>query len=139
MRIKQYIVTYNNNDVLNKCLESLLPTFTNSSKADYECFIINNHTNFYIDDKFKEFVTIIHNNLRPDSSTGHLSRNWNEAIINGFDNLNNPISDILITNQNDCEFQPNFLEEIIELHKKYSFVQFGAGDNFISYKILTEE
>lgn len=135
MKIKQYIVTYNNNAVLNKCLETLIPTFEKYSKDEYQCFIINNHSNFSIDDKFKNYTIVLDNNLRPDFSTGHLSRNWNQAIVNGFVDLNNPDCDILITNQNDCEFDGDFIPKLIELHKKYSFIQFGAGDHFMSYKV----
>jgi hypothetical protein len=133
MRVKQYIVTYNNKEVLNKCLESLFPLFKKYSKEEYQVYIINNHSNFHMDSKFQPYVKVLHNVLRPDFSTGHLARNWNEAIINGFKDLNNPDCDILITNQNDCEFDGDFIPNLIELHKKYSFIQFGAGDHFISY------
>jgi hypothetical protein len=135
MKIKHYIVTYNNNTILNNCLNSLEYSLQNYTKDYYEVFIINNHSNFSIDSKYEDRVFVLHNNLRPDFSTGHLSRNWNQAIINGFQNINNPDCDILITSQNDCEFESNFIENLIELHKKYSFIQFGAGDNFISYTI----
>jgi hypothetical protein len=133
MRIKQYIVTYNNKEVLNRCLESLFPLFEKYNKEEYQVYIINNHSNFYMDSKFEPYVEVLHNVLRPDFSTGHLARNWNEAIINGFKNLDNPDCDILITNQNDCEFDGDFIPNLIELHEKYSFIQFGAGDHFISY------
>jgi hypothetical protein len=135
MKIKQFIVTYNNNEILNNCLESLSTVFDKYTKDEYEVFIINNHTNFQIDKKFEEYVTIIHNHTRPDFSTGHLSRNWNQAIINGFVDLNNPDCDILITNQNDCEFDGDFIPNLIEFHKSYNFIQFGTGDNFVSYTV----
>jgi hypothetical protein len=135
MKIKHYIVTYDNNTILNRCLESLWNVFNKYSTDEYQCFIINNHSNFSIDDKFKEFVTILNNILRPDFSTGHLSRNWNQSIINGFVDLNKPDCDILINSQNDCEFDGDFIPNLIELHEKYSFVQLGAGDNFMSYTV----
>lgn len=133
MKIKQYIVTYNNRKVLDACLESMIPAFETSSKDEFEVFIINNHSNFSMDEKFKDCVTVLHNDVRPDFSKGHLSRNWNQAIINGFVNLNNPDCDIVITNQNDTVFHPNYLDEVIELHKTYDLVQLGAGDSFLSY------
>ena len=133
MKIKQYIVTYNNEEVLNKCLESIFPLFEKYNKEEYQVYIINNHSNFHMDSKFEPYVKVLHNELRPDFSTGHLCRNWNQAIINGFKDLNNPDCDILITNQNDCEFDGDFIPNLIEWHKKYSFIQFGAGDHFISY------
>lgn len=133
MKIKHYIVTYNNKYILNNCLESLLPVLEKYSKEEYQLYIINNHSNFSIEEKFHKYVEVLHNSVRPDFSTGHLSRNWNQAIINGFTDLENPNCNIVITNQNDCEFDGDFIPNLIEFHKQYSFIQFGAGDNFISY------
>jgi hypothetical protein len=132
-RIKHYVVTYDNFTVLNRCLQSIFPALKKYSGNDYQVYIINNHSNFYIDSKFEPYVKILHNELRPDFSSGHLARSWNQAIINGFKYLDNPDCDILITSQNDCEFSNDFIPNLIELHKKYSFIQFGAGDYFISY------
>jgi hypothetical protein len=133
MKIKHYIVTYNNNEVLNTSLESIFSSLCNYSKDNYKVYIINNHSNFWIDSKFEPYVEVLHNVLRPDFSTGHLSRNWNQAIINGFVDLLNPDCDIVITSQNDCVFKDDFIKNLIELHKNYDLIQFGAGDNFISY------
>ena len=135
MKIKHYIVTYNNNIILNRCLQSILPLFSKYTPDEYSVYIINNHSNFNIDSIYEPYVHVLHNSLRPDFSTGHLSRNWNQAIINGFRDLNNVDCDILITSQNDCEFDGDFISNLIELHKKYSFIQFGAGDNFMSYTV----
>ena len=71
--------------------------------------------------------------MRPDFSTGHLSRNWNQAIIHGFKNLQNPDCDILIHSQNDVKFYKGWLEKIIKLHKTFDFFATGAGDCFCSY------
>jgi len=133
MRIKHYIVTYNNEEILNGCLESLSTVFEKYTKDEYQVYIINNHSNFKIDSKFEKYVEVIHNELRPDFSTGHLSRNWNQAILHGFKDLKNPDCDILITSQNDCYFEGDFIRNVIKWHETYSFLQQGAGDNFISY------
>lgn len=133
MKIKHYIVTYNNNDILNSSIESIISYTSNLIGIEYEISIINNHSNFELNIDFKNKVRVLHNELRPDFSTGHLSRNWNQAIINGFKDINNPDCDILITSQNDCKFEKDYVTNLVELHKKYSFVQLGDGDNFISY------
>ena len=86
MKIKLFIVTYNNALELNKTLTSLFKSDLNA--IDYEVFIINNHSNFSIDEQFEKNVAILHNVLRPDNSTGYLTRNWNQALILGFGNLN---------------------------------------------------
>jgi hypothetical protein len=131
--IKHYIVTYNNNEVLNTALQSLIPTLKSYDKSQYKLFIINNHTNFSISEYFVDKVEVLHNQTRPDFSTGHLTRNWNQAIINGFVDLNNPNCDIVITSQNDTTFTENFLERVLEAHKSYDVVQLGAGDSYMSY------
>jgi hypothetical protein len=107
MKIKHYIVTYNNNEVLNISLESIFNTLCKYDRDEYKVYIINNHSNFLIDPKFEAYVEVLHNMVRPDFSTGHLSRNWNQSIINGFADLSNPDCDIVITSQNDCIFIDN--------------------------------
>lgn len=133
MRIKHYIVTYNNEEILNGCLESLSDVFKKYTKDEYQVYIINNHSNFKIDSKFNNRVEVLHNTLRPDFSTGHLARNWNQAILHGFKDLKNPDCDILITSQNDCYFKGDFIRNVKKWHETYSFLQQGAGDNYISY------
>jgi len=133
MKIKQYIVTYNNSFQINETLKSIFNSLSEEELNILDLNIINNHSNFKIDEKFKNKVNILHNNLRPDFSTGHLSRNWNQSIINGFKNLLNPDADILITCQDDTRFQKNYINNVIENHKNLDLVTFGYGDNFVSY------
>lgn len=133
MLIKHFIVTYNNNDVLNTSLQTLKPTLERYDNTQYQLFIINNHSNFKMDDWFTNKVIVLHNQTRADFSTGHLTRNWNQAIINGFVNLKEPDCDIVITSQNDTTFTPNFLEEVMKNHINYDLIQLGAGDTFMSY------
>lgn len=131
MKIKLYIITYKGHNRLNKTLETL---FTSDFiEHDYKVFIINNHTDIRLDEKFKNKVTILHNVLRPDFSNGHLSRNWNQAIINGFQDLNSPDCDILCHAQDDTFFSKDWVKKIQEVHKKYTFAQFGEGDQLCSY------
>lgn len=133
MKIKQYIVTYNNRIQINNCLESIFSKLSNDELSILDVYVINNHSNLNIDAKYLDKITILNNDLRPDFSTGHLSRNWNQAIINGFKDLNSPDCDIVITNQDDTLFKENYINKIIELHNRFDLIQFGWGDNFISY------
>lgn len=132
-KIKIFIVTYNQPKLLNDCLESIFLKSNHQELSNVQIFIINNHSDFFIEEKFHDKVTVLHNTLRPDFSTGHLSRNWNQAIINGFADLNNPQCDILVTCQDDTVFSNHFISKIIKLHQDYDFVTVGAGDNFVSY------
>lgn len=133
MKIKQYIVTYNNSLQINNCLDSIFSKLSKEELSVLEIYIINNHSNLEINKEYLNNITILNNDLRPDFSTGHLSRNWNQAIINGFKNLKNPDCDIVITNQDDTIFKENYINQIIELHNSFDLIQFGWGDNFISY------
>jgi len=129
-KIKLYMVTYNNEENLNLTLHSL---FLNT-KIPIEIYVINNHSKFRLFKIFEPFVTkVLHNVLRPDFSTGHLSRNWNQALILGFENLKEPKADIVIGCQEDTIFYPSWLENLLKLHEKYSFITYGWGDNFMSW------
>ncbi len=131
MKIKFYIVTYNRFNELNKTLESLFNTDIN--KYNVEIFIINNHSNFKINELYLNKVKVIHNTLRPDFSTGHLSRNYNEIFLHGIKDLDNPDCDILIHSHDDNLFKLTLFSELIEYHKKYSFITFSWGCGFCSY------
>lgn len=132
MKIKIFIVTY----LGDKRLPITLPSIFNSDikSFEHEVILINNHTKLIIPEEFKDKVSIINNNLRPDWSTGHLARNWNQAIINGFKSLTNPDCDIVVCSQDDSEFKKDWASKCVKLHEKYSFIQNGHGDQFHSYK-----
>jgi len=127
-RISIYIVTYRNPVDLNKNIASIL-----ASGVHARIFIINNHSQFYLEPEHEKAVTVLHNNLRPDFSTGYLSRNWNQALIHGFRDLNNPASDIVVTVQDDVIFKADWCRNLIDLHCRYNFITMGLGDAFCSY------
>lgn len=132
MKIKLYLVTYNRIEILNSTLNSL---FASNIPSNLEINIINNHSNFSLKEEYSNSIKVLHNSLRPDFSTGHLSRNWNQAIINGFKNINNPDADIVITCQDDTNFNFDWLNKLINYHSHYNFITQGAGDCFCSYTI----
>jgi len=135
MKIKAYFVTYKNNDELNKTLMSFKES--GITNYDYEINIVNNASDYpvVVSDFFGLKYRIIKNETRPSFSTGHLARNWNECLIDGFRDPENPDCDIVILSQNDNTFHPNVIDMLVEAHKKYSFIQNGAGDSFHSYTI----
>jgi len=128
MRIKHFIVTYRNNRLLKDAIDSI---FVNVTEHERFVFVISNHS----DDRYDgpHPVQFLRNETRPDFSTGHLSRNWNQAIINGFVDLKQPNADILILSQNDCKFEKGYLDACLQLHETYDLVTYGAGDNCVSY------
>lgn len=132
MKIKLYIVSYNNSPDLIANLDSI---FQSNLFILPEIIIINNHSQFYLPPELLRRVKVLDNHLRPDFSTGHLSRNWNQALINGFKDLNNPDCDLVMHCQDDTIFDKDWLRKVIELHQTFNFVQAGIGDNFCSYQV----
>jgi hypothetical protein len=134
MKIKAYFVTYDNDLELNKTLK----TFEKSGikNYDYEIKVINNFRDApVLLDDVKLQVEVINNNTRPSFSTGHLARNWNECLIDGFKDLLNPDSDIVILSQNDVQYNEDVIDSLVECHKDYSFISAGCGDAFHSYTV----
>lgn len=134
MKIKIYFITYKNDTELNLTLKSFEKS--GIKKYDYEIKVINNfrESNVELDDIDLK-IQIVNNNTRPSNSTGHLSRNWNECLIDGFGSINSPTSDIVILSQNDVQYNEDIIDTLIEYHQKYNFITFGAGDAFHSYTI----
>jgi uncharacterized LabA/DUF88 family protein len=132
IKISLFIVTYDNDKILQERALSSIDSSEIPENAELQITIINNFGHLNLPEKFK-YIKIINNEARPDWSTGHLARNWNQGLLHGFKNLNNPISDIVVLCQNDVSFLPNWVENLIELHKQYEFIQMGGGDEFHSY------
>ena len=59
---------------------------------------------------------------RPDWDLGNLARSWNECLLHGFKDLNNPDAKIVVTMQNDIVLHKNWATNVLKLHKKYTFV-----------------
>ena len=97
--LKVYIVTYKRSDILNDTLDKLFKSDF-SEVENTEVTVINNHTSFSLDEKFKNRVRVLHNQLRPDWSNGNLAENWNQALLDGFRDLSNPDSEYVVTLQN---------------------------------------
>jgi len=132
--IKVFIVTYRRNKILNKTLDILLNKTDFSSIPKTEVNIINNHSDFHLNEEFVDKVNVIHNNARPDWDTGNLARNWNQSLVHGFKDLNNPETKIVVTMQNDIVLHPNWATNLLKLHQKYTFITGCLGDNVISYR-----
>jgi hypothetical protein len=128
MMVSIYMVTYRNPIYLNKNIASIL-----ASGADVRINVINNHSEFVLDPRHRDAVTVLHNTVRPDFSTGHLARNWNQALLLGFQDLKNPACDIVITVQDDVIFKVDWFSRLLDLHRRYSFITMGIGDAFCSY------
>lgn len=138
MKVKQYIVTYNNSEILNNwILKSMFESLSESELSITDTTIINNHTNFIINSEYVDRgVKVIHNVLRPDFSTGHLARNWNESVIHGFKSLTDPDCDIVILMQHDTIVEKNYIDKLIDIHNKgITFYTAGSGDQFMSQTV----
>ena len=131
MRVKHFIVTYKNQCLLKRGLD-VINSQSIPEGVEYELYVINNHDYLYpMEDSS---ATILNNVVRLDSSTGHLSRNWNQALMLGFEDLNNPKADIVMLSQGDCLFKDGYLNMVLKGHERFDFLQQGRGDEFHSYK-----
>ena len=134
MKIKIFIVTYRNEELLKNNIESILNS--DVKNKNFEIVVVNNYTTEFHLQNYCDTnaVKVLHNYLRPDFSTGHLSRSWNQCIINGFKSLTNPDCDILVLAQDDNLFLPHWSSYLIEAHTTLDFITMGGGDQFHSYK-----
>ena len=135
MKIKIYIVTYKGHKRLGQTLDSLFRSDIGNHK--FEVNVINNHSDIRLPSEFfrKRELSVINNLLRPDFSSGHLSRNWNQALVNGFESLTNPDCDIVVCSQDDSIFHPAWASRLTFLMEtqEYDFVHGGHGDQFHAY------
>jgi len=131
-QMKIYILTYKRSDMLNDTLSKLFNSDFASVK-NTEVNIINNHTKLKINSVFQDKVNVLNNVLRPDWSNGNMAENWNQALVNGFVDLNKPDCRYLVTLQNDTAVHPNWYANLMQLHKKFNFVVGRYGDNLVSY------
>lgn len=132
--IKVYIVTWKRNDVLGELLDDLFENSTFKDYEDCEVNIINNHSDFSIDEKYIDKVKVHHNMCRVDWSTGNLAADFNFALIDGFRDLKDPDSAIVVTMQNDAVLHPNWADCIIDQMDNYDFLVGYLGDNVVAYK-----
>jgi hypothetical protein len=136
MRFALFVVTYKNDDILLRCLSSVQSELNTLNGNDsFKVTVINNYGEISLSEEFS-FVNIINNTARPDFSTGHLSRNWNQCILHGMKNVNNPECDVLILAQNDIVFKPGFIVNIKNHLLHFNYITFGDGD---ALQIMTIE
>jgi len=130
-KIKIYILTYKDPTSLKNNLNSLFSSNTNFK--DIDIHIINNHSEiFELAPEHKEKVTVHQQSLRANWGCGHPARDWNQAIVQGFKDLNNPDCDQLILCQDDCIWDSNWWQKLQQIHRQFTLYQCSWGDCFIS-------
>ena len=132
--MKVFIVTYKRPKVLNETLDILFNKTDFKLIKDTEVTIINNHSEFVLNKQFEDKVRVLHNMTRPDWDVGNLARSWNECLLHGFKDLNNPDAKIVVTMQNDIVLHKNWATNLLKLHQKYTFITGLLGDNIVSYR-----
>lgn len=129
--IKIFILTYRAPQDLANNLNSLFSS--KASKDRYQVHIINNHSeDFYLDKIYENRLSVHHQTLRANWGCGTPARDWNQALVLGFKSLITPDCEQIILCQDDCIWEPNWLESLDEIHKTYDFYQCSWGDCFIS-------
>lgn len=132
MKIILSIVTYKNEEHLNRNLQSLYAS--DITKFNFKVEIINNHSYFILHDEFKHKVKVLNNSLRPDWSTGHITKDYNSALVRNFVKLSNPEVDWVITVQDDVIWKPNWATELFGRaeHHNLNFITSGIGDSIVA-------
>ena len=106
----------------------------------FQIHVINNFDNArlptHLMRHFGITLFVIENTVRPDYSTGHLARDWNTGLVQGFRDLDQPASRVVVLLQTDTEVSPRFASKLNDLHFKQGleFIQEGAGDEFQSFR-----
>jgi hypothetical protein len=126
MKISIFIVTYKNDNLLNKCIKSIFDA--NKTNDIIKTNILNNYSTIQIDPLFQDKVQVIQNDGIPSFSTGHLARSWNQCIMHSIKDINNPDCDTIILAQNDTVFRPDFISNIKNYLRRYSYITMGKGD-----------
>lgn len=136
MKIKIYILTWNDKYALDRNLRSLFDGYSHLPPGiDIQINVINNHTNFYIAPEWEAHVKVIHNVAQPDFATAMLGRMWNLAIIHGFKNLNAPDADIVVTSQDDTVWTEDWIPKLLYVMQNNDFFADDAGDMVCAYKV----
>lgn len=142
-KINVYVVTYNNKENINKNISVFCDTTKHIKKSDgvqFSYVVINNHTNLDIDPH--SYVPMMNNGhlfgvfnnwLRPNHSCGHLARDYNMALIHGFQDLSNPACDQVILLHDDSIWNDGWYEDLYAIHAFYDFYAGDWGDGLTSY------
>ncbi len=132
MKIKIYIVSFKKMDLLTRLLQSIFDGSNDLSECSVT--VMNNYVpvreqpNLDLPPELGRKISVIHNSARPCFSTGHLSRSWNQCIMDGFRDINHPACDAVILAQEDTLFTPNFLTKVIRLLSTLDYITLGTGD-----------
>jgi hypothetical protein len=105
-----FIAFYKEVEQLPRLIQSLLdsdmPTVTNGS---FEIYVINNYGVYNERNDTKTLpvgVVVLDNVMRPDWAKGYLARDWNAALIHGFQDLSKPRSTFVTHFQADNQVNP---------------------------------
>ena len=134
--INLFIISYNNDKALNRALETLFSSdFINYKNTQVN--IINNYSSIKVNIEYinNYNINIIHNQTRGNHFNPNLSENHNQAILFGFENLNDPKSEIVIHTHNDIQFCKTWVSELIKCMDTYNTVFGSVGDQFVAYKV----
>jgi hypothetical protein len=131
-KIKIYIVTYKNPQHLQLNLDSIFSS--NVNKEIIEVHVINNHSEiFSIPSEYEVNVKVHHQTTRANWGCGHIARDWNQALVQGIENLKKPSCSQIILCQDDTIWNKDWYQKLSKIHTKYNFYTCGWGDNFMSF------
>jgi hypothetical protein len=134
MKIKIYIVTYKKNDILNRNIRSLYAATRDMNGIDVT--VLANHPDVALESENRhKNLRVVINATRMPHAWGHLSQDWNYALLDAFKRHDNPDSvDWAILAQNDVEWVDGW-DEWVRNNKEYDFVSQPRGDQCLLFNI----
>lgn len=134
-KICVYVVTYKNEERVNQNIDAFFSSIDHVDKEKYsfQYHVINNHSSFNLTSRFADQVKVLHNSLRLDRSCGHLSRDYNSALMHGFVDLNNPACNQVICAHDDSIWHADWFEKLMRIHETFTFYAGDYGCSMTSY------
>lgn len=134
-RTNVYMVTYNNQERINENVGRFLTSreSLNPAKDQVQLFIINNHTEFTLKEEYLPHVGVLHNSMRLDRSCGHLARDYNAALMHGFNSLKEPLVEQVVCLHDDSLLAGDWYQTLKAIHETYTFYSGNYGCGLTSY------
>lgn len=139
-KVAIYILSYDENQLLHNLLQSIEKSniWINEDIKLNMTIINTNKISFH-----HRFTYQLHHNihvvntLQSSLTQGFTARYYNMALLSGFNDLKNPLSDYVITIQADSSLCGGWFQAVKDAHENEGcdLVQAGTGDQLMSYNI----
>jgi hypothetical protein len=131
-RICVYIVTYKKPDVLAENLRTLYAGLT--EPEDVAVTVLSNHPDVVIPEGLPSQPRVVINTVRQANSWGHLSRDWNWALLDCFETWRGSRAEWCVLAQNDVTWLPGWDARLTEIRNR-DFISQPVGDQAMAFRL----